>query len=73
MPSKTCYVSFDADRTKSYAYHSGLLDPRPSQLVVVIVGAEKRKKLVTCVDTSPEADPKSTSTIFGLVQEQPTP
>lgn len=68
---KTCYVIFDPNPFKLYAYHTGALSPREDQMVVVIVGKEKRRKLVQCVKTSDEVDPLATSTIFGIVEEQP--
>jgi len=70
---KTVYIAFEANPGNEYAYHAGALHPVPGQSVVILVGKEpdKRKKLVQCVRTSDEVDPRSTATIFGIVQEQP--
>lgn len=68
---KTCYVIFDPDPKKLYAYHTGALSPREDQMVVILVGKDSRRKLVQCVKTSDEVDPLATSTIFGIVEEQP--
>lgn len=70
---KTCYVIFKANPDQLYAYHSGALEPEINQLVVVLVGKDKSHKIVQCVKTSDEVDPKATAQIFGLVQEQPLP
>lgn len=70
MP-RTCYVVFDPDPKKLYAYHCGNLTPKEDQMVVILVGKDSRRKLVQCVKVTDEIDPLATSTIFGIVQEQP--
>jgi hypothetical protein len=66
----TCYVTFESNPTKEYAYLCGNLSPKAGQLVVVTVGLDhKKKKLLPCVRTG-GPDPKAFTPIFGIVQEQ---
>lgn len=68
---KTCYVTFEANTTKEYAYHCGDLLPAVGHYVVIQLN-DYRLKLVKCVRLEAAVDPKSTKEIFAILQEQPT-
>lgn len=75
LPPRTCYVVFDANPLKEYAYDCGQLDPKPSQWVVVLVGPPEnpKKKIVKCTSVVEGIDPVVNKKIFAILQEQPTP
>lgn len=66
--SKVCYVVFDANRSKPYAYLVGRLSPQPGKLVVVRTAGNKYK-VVECVGLADE-DHRATAPLFATLQEQ---
>lgn len=67
----TCYVRFEAS-SQEYAYDCGDLEPKKGDLVVVLVGAAGKPKIVTCSDVCEGIDPVVSKKIYGIVQLQPT-
>lgn len=58
MPNKICYVTFESNPTKEYAYFCGALTPEPGGFVVILVGGDRdKKKIVKCSRISSDPDP----------------
>lgn len=67
---RTCYVKFESS-DKEYAYDCGALDPQPGKRVVVLVGKDKKLKIVTCSSVVDGIDPIVSAKIFATLNEQP--
>lgn len=67
-----CYVTFESNPTKEYAYFCGALTPEPGGFVVILVGGDRdKKKIVKCSRVSSDPDPHATASLFGVVVSQP--